>query len=210
MAVTPRRAALALALLLYARNTTRNLRQQHALLRQNEPRLAWLERTQAALKYTSTGQLIASSEYLLALVKPQLAARIGRLLLWTPRDCRVNCRYGPHERNTLDVYGVRAEGASRPVLVFMHGGAWSFGHKWQYALVGEYLAAQGFVVAVLNYRTFPRGSVADMVEDVERAVRMDASLRAGDASAGANVRLRRSFGSLRTAVRSAETAASSS
>jgi acetyl esterase/lipase len=105
-------------------------------------------RAQAALKYTSTGQLIASSEYLLALVKPQLAARIGRLLLWTPRDCRFNCRYEPHERNTLDVYGVRAEGASRPVLVFMHGGAWSFGHKWQYALVGECLGAQGFVVAV--------------------------------------------------------------
>ncbi|KAI9982928.1 hypothetical protein PInf_006732 [Phytophthora infestans] len=52
----------------------------------------------------------------------------------------------------------------------MHGGAWSFGHKWQYALVGEYLATQGFLVAVLDYRTFPYGSVVDMIEDVENAV----------------------------------------
>ncbi|KUF89038.1 hypothetical protein AM588_10002126 [Phytophthora nicotianae] len=102
-----------------------------------------------------------------------MAARIGRLLVWTPRDCRVNCRYGPHERNTLDVYGVQAHGettVAKPVLVFMHGGAWSFGHKWQYALVGEYLATQGFLVAVINYRTFPNGSVLDMIEDVENAV----------------------------------------
>ncbi|GMF17969.1 unnamed protein product [Phytophthora lilii] len=52
----------------------------------------------------------------------------------------------------------------------MHGGAGSFGHKWQYALVGEFLASQGFLVAVINYRTFPTGSVVDMVEDVENAV----------------------------------------
>ncbi|KAG7381175.1 hypothetical protein PHYPSEUDO_006323 [Phytophthora pseudosyringae] len=172
----PRRVALALALLAYARNTGRSLRQQHVLLLQHEPRLPWPEHAQAALKYTAVGQLIASSEYLLCLVKPQLAARIGRLLVWTPRDCRVNCRYGPHERNTLDVYGVQgqeqetAAAGAKPVLVFMHGGAWSFGHKWQYALVGEYLATQGFLVAVMSYRTFPTGSVLDMIEDVENAV----------------------------------------
>ncbi|KAF4029235.1 alpha/beta hydrolase fold [Phytophthora infestans] len=171
--LNPRRVALGLALLAYTRNTGRNLRQQHTLLLQNEPRLPWVEHVKAALKYTTTGQLIASSEYLLCLIKPQLAARIGRLLVWTPRDCRVNCRYGPHDRNTLDVYGVQEQGettGAKPVLVFMHGGAWSFGHKWQYALVGEYLATQGFLVAVLDYRTFPYGSVVDMIEDVENAV----------------------------------------
>ncbi|KAF1781428.1 Alpha/Beta hydrolase fold [Phytophthora cactorum] len=170
---SPRRVALALALLAYVRNTGRNLCQQHALLQQNEPRLPLSEHVHAALKYTTTGQLIASSEYLLCLIKPQLAARVGRLLVWTPRDCRLNCRYGPHERNTLDVYGVQEQEettAAKPVLVFMHGGAWSFGHKWQYALVGEYLATQGFLAAVINYRTFPNGSVVDMIEDIENAV----------------------------------------
>uniref|UniRef100_H3H1B0 BD-FAE-like domain-containing protein n=1 Tax=Phytophthora ramorum TaxID=164328 RepID=H3H1B0_PHYRM len=164
----PRRVALVVALLAYLRNTGRNLQQQHALLQQNDPRLPWPEHAQAVLKYATVGQLIASSEYLLCVVKPQLTARIGRLLLWTPKDARVSCRYGPHERNTLDVYGV--QGSEKPVLVFMHGGAWSFGHKWQYALVGEYLSTQGFLVAVVNYRTFPNGSVVDMIEDIENAV----------------------------------------
>jgi len=37
--------------------------------------------------------------------------------------------------------------------------------------VGECLAAQGALVAVINYRTFPTGSTIDMVDDVEKAVR---------------------------------------
>lgn len=162
-----RRLALAAALLMYARTTSRSLVQQHQLLLRQDPQPPLIHST---LKYTATGQLIAGSEFLLALVKPRLAARIARLLLHTPRDCRTSCRYGPHERNTLDVYGIDRKSPSRPVLVFMHGGAWSFGHKWQYALVGEYLATQGFVVAIVNYRTFPNGSVMDMVEDIESAV----------------------------------------
>ncbi|CAH0478850.1 unnamed protein product [Peronospora belbahrii] len=164
-----RRVTLALALIAYANNTVRNLFQQHVLLQQNKPRLPLFDHICAALKYTFLGQLIASSEYLLCFIKPQLAARIGHLLLRKPQDCRVNCRYGSHERNTLDVYGVD-EGVAKPVLIFMHGGAWSFGHKWQYALVGKYLATQGFQVVVMNYRTFPNGSVMDMIEDVENAV----------------------------------------
>lgn len=164
------RLVLAVALLVYVRKTWQSLGQQHTLLQQNEPRLPWSEHMRATLRYTFIGQLIASSEFLLCLVKPQLAKRIGRLLLWKPQNCRANRRYGVHERNTLDVYGVQ-EDKAKPVLVFLHGGGWAFGHKWQYALVGEYLATQGFLVAVVSYRTFPTGSVVDMIEDVENAVR---------------------------------------
>lgn len=133
------------------------------------------------LKYTFTGQLIAASEYLIPLVKPLLAVRIGRLLVWKGPRVQPNAKYGPHERNTVDIYGVErgngpgdddASTKRRPVLVFVHGGAWSFGHKWQYGLVGEYLASSlGFLVAVVNYRTYPTGHVQHMVEDVEQAVR---------------------------------------
>ncbi|KAL7689402.1 putative alpha/beta hydrolase-3, glycosyltransferase, GlcNAc, nucleotide-diphospho-sugar transferase [Plasmopara halstedii] len=159
----------ALALLVYARNTGRNLSQLRLLLQQTEPHLSWPEYLKATLRYFTVGQLIAGSEYLLCLVKPRLAARIGRLLVCIPHDCRVNCRFGPHKRNMLDFYGVQTAKAN-PVLVFVHGGAWSFGHKWQYALVGEYLATQGVLVAVIDYRTFPNGSIVDMIEDVENAI----------------------------------------
>lgn len=137
-----------------------------------------------ALTYTLTSQLIAASEFLLPLVKPLLAVRIGRLLVWKGPRVQPNAVYGPHTRNTVDVYGIESAtghmrkagdvdpDARKPVLVFVHGGAWSFGHKWQYGLVGEYLASTlGVLVAVVNYRTYPMGHVQDMVEDVERAVR---------------------------------------
>ncbi|KAG7397306.1 hypothetical protein PHYBOEH_000951 [Phytophthora boehmeriae] len=165
-----RNFALTIAALAYLRHTGRSLSQHHALLQMNDPRLPWTAHVKAVLKYTSMGQLISGSEFLLCLVKPQLATRIGRLLLWKSRGSIANCRYGPNARNTLDVYGVEENGPPRPVLVFVHGGAWSFGHKWQYGLVGEYLATQGFLVAVINYRTYPHGSIADMVQDVENAV----------------------------------------
>ncbi|RLN15235.1 hypothetical protein BBJ28_00008218 [Nothophytophthora sp. Chile5] len=172
-----RRLALLVCLALYLRTTGRSLSQQHALLQLHDDRLALGAHVQAALRYTFVAQLISSSEYLLCLVKPLLAARIGRLLVLKPCDARENCAYGPHERNTVDLYGVhvgdgRAAGGLKPVLVFVHGGAWSFGHKWQYGLVGEYLATQGLLVAVINYRTFPTGSVVDMVEDVENATQI--------------------------------------
>lgn len=133
------------------------------------------------LKYTFVAQLIAVTEYLIPLVKPLLAARIGRLLVWKGPRVEPNAKYGPHERNTVDIYGVErgngggdgdASNERKPVLIFVHGGAWSFGHKWQYGLVGEYLASSlGFLVAVVNYRTYPTGHVQHMVEDVEQAVR---------------------------------------
>lgn len=191
------RFCLGLAGLAYLRKTWTTLFQQHAMLRlQDVP----LRRTAAAvavavahsqppqrdllwrmLKYTFSAQIIAASEYLIPLVKPLLAARIGRLLVWKGPLVEQNAVYGPHERNTVDVYGVeraingserKGSVARKPVLVFVHGGAWSFGHKWQYGLVGEYLSSTlGFLVAVVNYRTYPSGHVQDMVEDVEQAVR---------------------------------------
>ncbi|RLN65708.1 hypothetical protein BBJ28_00006345 [Nothophytophthora sp. Chile5] len=170
-----KRLALLVCFALYLRTTGRSLSRQHALLQLHDDRLALGAHIQAALRYTFVAQLISSSEYLLCLVKPLLAARIGRLLVLKPCDARANCTYGPHERNTVDLYGVhvdddgRVAGGLKPVLVFVHGGAWAFGHKWQYGLVGEYLATQGILVAVINYRTFPTGSVVDMVEDVESA-----------------------------------------
>lgn len=165
-------AAAALLFVLYARRTTASLREQHAVLSLRDDPLPRGEHVRAMLRYTLWGQLIAGSEFLLCLVKPTLAGRIGRSLVWKPSDSVCDSSYGPHARHTLDLYGVSAVDSTqkRPVVVFVHGGAWSFGHKWQYALVGEFLAAQGALVAVVNYRTFPTGSTIDMVDDVDRAV----------------------------------------
>lgn len=176
-AASLKRLALALVLFLYSRKTWRSLRENHRQLKAGADPLS----ASQVLKYTFLAQLLAACEYLLVLVKPVVSLRIGRSLVWTgSREAR-HLRYGhTHERQALDLYGVD-KAAKRPVLVFVHGGAWSFGHKWQYALVGSYLSgALGALVAVVNYRTYPSGSVLDMVEDVDNAVRLRADSLYGD------------------------------
>jgi len=80
-------------------------------------------------------------------------------------------RYGPGERATLDVYRPSEGGAPvRGLVVFVHGGRWSYGDKRQYRFVAAGLAARGFVVMVPNYRLYPAVRMAEAAADVASAV----------------------------------------
>lgn len=63
------------------------------------------------------------------------------------------------------VAGGGGEGG-RPVIVFITGGMWIIGYKAWGALLAQSLMKQGFIVASLDYRNFPQGTVGDMVQDV--------------------------------------------
>lgn len=56
-----------------------------------------------------------------------------------------------------------------PVLIFVHGGAWTSGDKNLYAFIGRAFAEQGFVTAVINYRLSPQVQHPAHIEDVARA-----------------------------------------
>lgn len=58
------------------------------------------------------------------------------------------------------------DGTGRPVIVFITGGMWIIGYKAWGALLAQSLMKQGFIVASLDYRNFPQGTVGDMVQDV--------------------------------------------
>jgi acetyl esterase/lipase len=77
------------------------------------------------------------------------------------------------ERGRLDLYGPRrpAEGGKLPVIVFFYGGSWSSGVKEGYGFVGRALAAQGFVVAIPDYRLVPQVRFPGFVEDGAAAVK---------------------------------------
>jgi acetyl esterase/lipase len=66
-----------------------------------------------------------------------------------------NLKYGPHERNVLDVYGPEKPGGKAPVLVFFHGGAWHVGDKIDMENVGHYFARAGIVTVAPSYRLAP-------------------------------------------------------
>ncbi|KAJ0404930.1 hypothetical protein P43SY_005929 [Pythium insidiosum] len=166
-----RRFAISIALLLYARRTWRTFHDHHFHLQLQAERVSPGRHLLNILKYTFVAQLLAACEYLIPIAKPVLAWRIARLLVWRGENVVANVLYGSHPRNTIDIYGVDLQAENRkPVLLFVHGGAWSFGHKWQYGLVGKYLAKHGFLVAVINYRTYPLGSVTEQTKDVEDAI----------------------------------------
>jgi len=57
-----------------------------------------------------------------------------------------------------------------PVVIFVTGGMWIIGYKAWGALLASRLRSAGCVVAALDYRNFPQGSVGDMTEDVSAGV----------------------------------------
>ncbi len=76
------------------------------------------------------------------------------------------------ERGRLDVYAPRKAASGKlPVIVFFYGGSWSSGVKEGYGFVGRALAAQGFLVAVPDYRLVPEVRFPGFVEDGAAAVK---------------------------------------
>ncbi|KTQ84214.1 lipase [Aureimonas ureilytica] len=79
-------------------------------------------------------------------------------------------RYAPGERGTYDLYVPDNADTRTPVVVFFHGGSWDGGSKSLYPFVGQSLATAGFVVAIPNYRLYPKTVFPGFVEDGARAV----------------------------------------
>jgi acetyl esterase/lipase len=75
------------------------------------------------------------------------------------------------ERQVLDV--LRPKGAQgRPVVFFIHGGAWMIGNKNLFGLYrgfGQFLASQGMVAVMVNYRLSPVVKHPEHIKDVARA-----------------------------------------
>lgn len=55
-------------------------------------------------------------------------------------------------------------------MAFVTGGAWIIGYKGWGALLGRRLAERGILVACIDYRNFPQGTIGDMVEDVSQGI----------------------------------------
>ncbi|HLI26498.1 MAG TPA: alpha/beta hydrolase [Chloroflexota bacterium] len=84
------------------------------------------------------------------------------------RQTLTDLAYGDDARQRLDLY-VPASVEPVPVLLFVHGGAWSSGDKSQYAWLGVQLAQQGLLVAVTNYRLSPAVQHPQHAQDVAAA-----------------------------------------
>jgi arylformamidase len=82
-------------------------------------------------------------------------------------DGYLDVPYGPHPMEKLDIF--RAQGQSRALLVFIHGGYWRALDKSDCSFVAVPFVQRGVTVALINYALCPAVHVQDIVLQVLQA-----------------------------------------
>ena len=92
------------------------------------------------------------------------------LLAKAPRNSAKVIRneaYGSNERHRLDVYTPKDRPDTQvPILVFVHGGGFTSGHKREYSSIGYYFARHGILTVIPNYRLSPEHKWPAGPEDI--------------------------------------------
>lgn len=101
---------------------------------------------------------------------------LGAFDALAPRDAGArrivrDAAFGADQRQKLDIYAPVDAAGPFPVIVFIYGGSWRTGNKDDYQFLGAALAAQGFLVAIPNYRLVPAVRFPSFLEDCAEAVR---------------------------------------
>lgn len=76
--------------------------------------------------------------------------------------------YGTDPRQRLDVYG-RSGLTNAPMLLFVHGGGWTFGDKHAVNALPDFAVRHGFLLASTNYRMAPEVHADGSAQDVAAA-----------------------------------------
>ncbi|KAH6823192.1 alpha/beta-Hydrolases superfamily protein [Perilla frutescens var. hirtella] len=78
--------------------------------------------------------------------------------------------YGDQPRNRLDLYLPENKNGAKPVVAFITGGAWIIGYKAWGSLLGLQLSERDIIVACIDYRNFPQGTIGEMVQDAAQGI----------------------------------------
>jgi arylformamidase len=90
-------------------------------------------------------------------------------------------RYGPGQRQVLDVFPATAPGA--PILIWFHGGYWRALSKDHYAFLAPTFQSAGAAVVLVNYDLCPAVTLAELLAQTRSAlhwVRAHAAEMSGD------------------------------
>lgn len=74
------------------------------------------------------------------------------------------------KETALDVYSP-AEGETRPVVVWIHGGGWRQGDKGHLQQKPDVFTKKGFVLVSVNYRLHPKATYQEQGRDIATAIR---------------------------------------
>jgi acetyl esterase/lipase len=79
--------------------------------------------------------------------------------------------YSPRKGLKLDVYSPEQQDGPAPVVMFIYGGGWAAGDKFEYEFVGRAFAANGYVAVIADYRKFPEVTYPYFLYDNAEAMR---------------------------------------
>ena len=99
-------------------------------------------------------------------------------------DCTLDVRYGPGEKETLDIFpapnsgsgpgassgGGPGGGPGAPVQLFIHGGYWRAMDKSDYSFIADVFHPAGAVTVVINYDLCPDVTLDTIVEQSNRSI----------------------------------------
>jgi acetyl esterase/lipase len=96
---------------------------------------------------------------------------------WAERSARLRARhpdgldlrYGPRERNRIDLF--RCGAADAPLFCFIHGGYWQRNSKEGFACMAEGPLAAGCDAALIGYTLAPEVRLSEIVAEIAAAVR---------------------------------------
>lgn len=80
--------------------------------------------------------------------------------------------YGPDKENTMDISLPEGRTGATPVIILIHGGAWTGGDKSDFSFLRGYFYDRGFAAFSVNYRLAKiKGTgMKDILDDMEHAV----------------------------------------
>lgn len=98
------------------------------------------------------------------------AGRGARAAQFVPADRTVI--YGDHQRQQIDIYAPDRAADPAPLVLFIHGGGWSFGnHKSTVQSKPAHYNSAGYFFASTGYRLLPDAPVETQAADVGAAIR---------------------------------------
>ncbi|GHI01213.1 alpha/beta hydrolase [Neobacillus kokaensis] len=83
-----------------------------------------------------------------------------------------NLTYGDDPRQKLDVYAPNIKSShSYPVIIYVHGGGWMRGDKFNVADKPSFFINKGYVFVSVNYRLSPKVTYKEMAKDISSAIK---------------------------------------
>ena len=82
--------------------------------------------------------------------------------------CALDVRYGPGEKETLDVFPAGTPNA--PVHLFIHGGYWRAMDKSDYSFIADVFQPAGATTVIINYDLCPAVTLETIVAQTMRAI----------------------------------------